>query len=74
MLLQRGVVAQLHEELSSITERLQADLAEWQGRCEDLEGQLHTQPGHSLQLEQDLKARPTTQQATFNLLRRVRKP
>ena len=50
--MQRGVVAQLHEELGSTTERLQDDLAEWQGRCEDLEGQLQEQQQHSLKLEQ----------------------
>ena len=61
-------MAQLHEELSSTTERLQADLADWQGRCEDLEGQLHAQQAQSLQLEQDLKARPSTQQANLFML------
>ncbi len=55
-------MAHLHEELSSSTERLQAELAEWHGRCEDLEGQLQAQQTHSSQLEQDLKTRPTPQQ------------
>jgi hypothetical protein len=60
-------VAHLHEELSSSTERLQAELAEWQGRCEDLEGQLQAHQAHSSQLEQDLKTRPTPQQVTTAL-------
>lgn len=59
---QRGVVAHLHQELSSSMERLQGELAEWQGRCEDLEGQLQLQQAYSAGLEQDLKARPTAQQ------------
>ena len=57
-------MAHLHEELSSSTERLQAELAEWQGRCEALEGHLQAQQAHSSQLEQDLKTRPTPQQVT----------
>jgi len=65
--LQRGIVAHLHEELSSSTERLQAELAEWQGRCEALEGQLQAQQAHSSQLEQDLKTRPTLQQVMTTL-------
>ncbi len=60
-------MAHLHEELSSSTERLQAELAEWQGRCEDLEGQLQAHQAHSSQLEQDLKTRPTPQQVTTAL-------
>jgi len=60
-------VAHLHEELSSSTERLQAELAEWQGRCEDLEGQLQALQAHGSQLEQDLKTRPTPQQVTTAL-------
>lgn len=45
-------------------ERLQGELAEWQGRCEDLEGQLQLQQAYSAGLEQDLKARPTAQQVS----------
>ena len=55
-------MADLHEELSSTTQQLQADLAEWQGRCEGLQAELQAQQGHTAQLEQDLKARPTSQQ------------
>ena len=60
-------MAHLHEELSSSTERLQAELAEWQGRCEALEEQLQAQQAQSSQLEQDLKTRPTPQQVTTTL-------
>lgn len=63
--LQRGIVAQMHEELSSATETLQADAAHWQGQWEEAEGQLQAQQGLALQLEQELKARPTTQQVTL---------
>ena len=66
--MQRGVVAQLHAELGSTTERLQADLAEWQGRCEALEGQLQEQQQHAVKLEQDLKNRPSPQQVSYNEL------
>lgn len=59
---QREVVARLHEDLSSSTEQLQAELAAWQGRCEHLEAELHTEQKQSMQLEQDLKARPTSKQ------------
>lgn len=61
-------MAHLHEELSSSTERLQAELAEWQGRCEALEGQLQAQQAHGSQLEQDLKVRPTPQQVIFAVI------
>ena len=64
-MLQRGIVAHLHEELSSSTERLQAELAEWQGRCEVLEGQVQAQQAHISELEQDLKARPSAQQVSW---------
>ncbi|KAL0022630.1 hypothetical protein WJX77_011900 [Trebouxia sp. C0004] len=59
---QRGIVAHLHEELSSSTERLQAEVAEWRDRCEAREGQLQAQQAHGSQLEQDLRTRPTPQQ------------
>ena len=55
-------MARLHEDLSSSTERLQAELAAWQGRCEGMEAELQANRQHSMQLEQDLKARPTFQQ------------
>ena len=61
-LVQREVVARLHEDLSSSTERLQAELAEWQGRCESLEAELQAEHKQGMQLEQALKARPTSQQ------------
>lgn len=64
-MLQRGIVAHLHEELSSSTERLQAELAEWQGRCEVLEGQVQAQQAHTSELEQDLRARPSAQQVSW---------
>ena len=60
-MVQKEVVARLHEDLSSSTERLQAELAAWQGRCEDLEAELQAEQKQSMQLEQDLKARPTSQ-------------
>lgn len=55
-------MAHLHQELSSATEDLEAKVAEWQGRCDTLEGQLQSQQSHEAELEQDLKARPTAQQ------------
>lgn len=61
---QREFVARLHEDLSSSTERLQAELAKWQGCCEDLEAELQAERMQSMQLEQDLKARPTSQQVS----------
>ena len=64
--MQRDVVARLHEDLSSSTERLQAELAKWQGCCEDLEAELQAQQKQSMQLEHDLEARPTSQQVSLN--------
>ncbi|KAL3136045.1 hypothetical protein ABBQ32_007079 [Trebouxia sp. C0010 RCD-2024] len=59
---QREVVARLHEDMSSSTERLQAEVAEWQGRYGVLQADLQAQQQQTLHLEQELKARPTPQQ------------
>ncbi|KAL3131491.1 hypothetical protein ABBQ38_007797 [Trebouxia sp. C0009 RCD-2024] len=59
---QREVVARLHADMSSSTEQLQAEVAEWQGRYEVWQADLQAQQQQTLQLEQELKARPTAQQ------------
>ncbi|KAL3136052.1 hypothetical protein ABBQ32_007082 [Trebouxia sp. C0010 RCD-2024] len=58
---QREAVARLHEDMSNSTDLLQAEVAEWQGRCEVVPAdlQLHTQHKQILQLELELKARAT---------------
>lgn len=62
--MQREVVARLHEDMSSSTERLQAEVAEWQGRYGVLQADLQAQQQQTLHLEQELKARPTPQQVS----------
>ena len=57
--MQREVVARLHEDMSSSTEQLQNEVMEWQGRCEVLQADLEAQQKQTMQLEQELKARPT---------------
>lgn len=59
---QRDVVASLHQQLATTTQQLQQEAQDWQDQCTTLEKELDDVRAEAGSMQQELKARPTTQQ------------
>ena len=62
--MQRDIVANLHEELSSTIESMQHDVESWQSQCSTLERQLAAAQAEVSTSQQEIKSRPTVQQVS----------